>query len=111
MATKVKAVKAAPKTKVVKSKPKAAEAKAVKAAPKSKVSVTEVAPPVEPTPEVYVAPQVRYFDLGESVGRLNEDGTFTKLTLANGVQSTEDIDVDVNTLTEISKADAYSRVF
>jgi len=63
----------------------------------------------EPLPE---SAEVKYYDLGDSVGRLNEDGSFTNLKLVDGVQVTSNIEgEDLSKLTEITKAEAYSRVF
>lgn len=108
------ATKAKPNTKVEPKKAK--ETKTVKAKPEPKTapkkSVTEIVhtPPIAEAP--VPAPVVRYFDMGESVGRLNADGSFTKLTLIGGVQSTTNVEnADVSKLTEITKQTAYERVF
>ncbi len=105
-APKVKVVK---KTDEPKTEPKTEPKKAV-TKKTAEVSVTDVAPAPEPVMEAVPAPQAKYFDMGDSVGRLNADGTFTKLTLVGGVQTTEDMAMP-DGLAEITKTEAYQRVF
>ena len=93
--------------KVTKAKLAKVEPKAVKA---PKKSVTEV-PVTAPVVEIPIAtPAVRYFDMGDSVARLNLDGTCAKLTRQGGVQVTEALD-GVEGLTEITKQEAYVKAF
>ena len=91
-------------------KPKNAEPKVEK--PKvAKKSVTEVASTVEPVAEVARIPQVRYFEYENGVATLNLDGTITYIQKIGDVQVTEDVDVDVTTLQELTKQTAFARVF